>query len=315
MMAGTLCIVAATDLSTAGDRAVRRAAELTSSLGGALKLIHVLPPREMLAELFPSQTDNEIAALRTRAGVALQDRAHLVAASFAVTPSCTLSHGRAHRAILDAVGEFQAGLVVVGAQGEHGGASSSATVGETAFKLAQRSEVPVLLVRREPSQPYHAVVACAKGERIDNSVIEWADRLSPDSLLHVASAYTVPYEERLREWGASEPSIDLYATKEREERMRRLASALSELRIPAARARLHVERGIPLQLILNTAAQFLSDLVIVGRRPPPDPLGGGAFGSVARGVALLAPVDVLIVPPRMASPSRDSAAVGGSART
>jgi len=300
-MVGITCIVAATDLSAAGDRAVRRSAQLTSSVGGALKFIHVLPPRDVLADLFPSQTDKEIAALRARAGAALQDRVQLAAASFAVTPSWTLFHGRAHRAILDAVGEFQADLVVVGAQGEREAASSSATLGETAFKLAQQSQVPVLLVRREPKEPYHAVVACAKGEQIDTRVIEWADRLSPDSLLHIVSAYKVPYEERLREWGASESSIDLYATREREDRTRRLGSTLSELRMPAARARLHVERGVPLQLILNTAAQFSADLVILGRRPPPDPLGGGAFGSVARAVAVLAPMDVLIVPPQMAT--------------
>lgn len=300
-MTAITCIVAATDLSTAGDRAVRRAAELTASLGGALQLIHVLPPQELLADIFPSQTDNEIAALRTRTGTALEDRAHLVTASFAVTPSWTLFHGRAHRAILEAVGKLQADLLVIGAQGEHETASPPATVGETALKLAQQSEVPVLLVRREPREPYQTVMACAKGERIDNRVIEWADRLSPASLLHVASAYTVPYELRLREWGASESSIDLYATREREERTRRLGSTLSELKIPAARARLHVERGTPLQLILNTAAQFSSDLIILGRRPPPDPLGGGAFGSVARAVALLAPMDVLIVPPEIVS--------------
>jgi nucleotide-binding universal stress UspA family protein len=300
-MAAITCIVTATDLSTAGDRAVRRAAELTSSLGGTLQLIHVLPPQELLAELFPSQTETEISALRTRADAALQDRAHLIEASFAVTPSLTLSHGRAHRAILDAVAHFQAGLVVVGAQGEHEVASSSATVGETALKLAERSEVPVLLVRREPREPYHAIVACAKGEPIDNRVIEWADRLSPDSLVHILSAYRVPYEDRLREWGASDSSIDLYATRERKERTRRLSDALDELRIPAARARLQVERGVPLHLILNTAAQSSADLIIVGRRPPPDPLGGGAFGSVAREVALLAPMDVLIVPPLMSA--------------
>jgi nucleotide-binding universal stress UspA family protein len=308
MMGGLSCIVAATDLSPAGDRAARRAAELTSSRGGVLQLIHVLPPRDVLAGIFPSQTDNEIAALRTRVGVALQERVHVIAASFAVTPSWTLLHGRAHRAILDATAKFQADLIVVGAQGEHGAASSTTTVGETAFKLAQQSQIPVLLVRREPSQPYHTVMACAKGERIDNRVIEWANRLSPDSLLHLASAYTVPYEERLREWGASESSIDLYATRERDERIRRLGSTLGELRMPAARARLHVERGMPLQLILNAAAQFSADLIIVGRRHPPDPLGGGAFGSVARGVAILSPADVLIVPPQLARPTANGVA-------
>src|SRR3569833_2185087 len=111
MMAGITCTVAATDLSTAGDRAVRRAAALTASLGGALRVIHVLPPLHLLAELFPSQTDIEIAALRTRIDAALQDRVHLAAASFAVTPSWALLHGRAHRAILDDVKELRADLV------------------------------------------------------------------------------------------------------------------------------------------------------------------------------------------------------------
>ena len=301
-MARVTRIVAATDLSAAADQAVRRAGALTSSLGGALHLIHVLPPRGLLAEIFPPPPDDEIAALRRRADAALQERAHVVAASFSVTPSWALFHGQAHREILDSVGRLGADLVVVGAQGEHGGTSSSTTLGDTAFKLAQESEVPVLLVRREPREPYHTVIVCAKGERLDARLIEWANTLSPDRLLHVVSAYKVPYEERLKEWGASEASIDLYATRERDERTRRLSSTLGELRMPAARARLHVERGMPLQLILRTAAQFSADLMIVGRRAQPDPLGGGAFGSVARAVALLAPMDVLIVPPSDATP-------------
>jgi len=37
-----------------------------------------------------------------------------------------------------------------------------------------------------------------------------------------------------------------------------------------------------LQLILRSAAQMSSDLIIVGRRGQPDPLGGGDFGSIAR---------------------------------
>jgi nucleotide-binding universal stress UspA family protein len=98
----------------------------------------------------------------------------------------------------------------------------------------------------------------------------------------------------------------VYVTREREERSRLLSGALSELGIPAARARLHVERGAPLQVILRRAAQWEADLLIVGRRAQAAPLGGGAFGSVARHVAFLAPMDVMIIPPEVVSPRAES---------
>jgi len=301
-MARIACILAATDFSPGADRAVRRAASLTSSLSGTLHVIHVLPPRELLAQFLPPPSEKEIAALRTRADEALHDRIRLIAAMFSVTPSWALFHGQAHRAILDAGRMLAADIVVIGAQGEHGGSpSSEMTIGETALKLAQRCGAPILLVRREPKEPYRTIIACAKGERIDRRVIGWANELSPGNLLHVVSAYTVPYEGRLRDWGASASTIDVYATREREHRTRYLSDTLSEMQIPAARVRLHVERDAPLKLILRSAAEFSADLVIVGRRRQPDPLGGGSFGSVARHVAFLAPMDVLIVPPEPAN--------------
>src|SRR6185437_15298276 len=101
-------------------------------------------------------------------------------------------------------------------------------------KLAERSPVPTLLVRRQAQQPYSHVVACAKGVQSDGVVIDWAARLSPADLIHVVSAYTVPYENRLIEWGASQSTIDVYATREREERTRVLSARLSELGLPAA---------------------------------------------------------------------------------
>ena len=290
-------IVASTDFSPAADRAARRAASLASAMGGVLHLVHVLPPPELLAQLFPVPSGSEIASLRKRADVALQERAHRIATQFGITPSWALFHGHAHRAILDAVKSVAANIVVVGAQGEHEGASPSQTIGETALKIAARSSVATLLVRREVHQPYCGVIACAKGAPIDRLVIEWANRMSPANLVHIVSAYTVPYEERLTAWGASQSTIDVYATRERDERSRLLSATLSELGLPAARAQLHLERDAPLQAILRNAARGEADLIIVGRRAQVDPLGGGEFGSVARHAALLAPVDVMIVPP------------------
>jgi nucleotide-binding universal stress UspA family protein len=312
-MAANACVIAATDFSPGADRAVRRAAAVTSLLGGVLHVLHVLPRSELLAQFLPAPSEEQITALRKRADEALQQRVQRVAADFGVTPSWALFHGQAHRAILDAVKILAADIVVAGAQGEHGRSSAGETLGETALKLAQRSAVPVLLVRRKAAAQYGAVVACAKGEPADRAVIRWADELSPDNLLHVVSAYTVPYEERLIEWGASQSTLDGYATRERARRMQLMSDTLCEMRVPAARAQLHVERGMPLQRILHRAAQLPADLVIVGRGAQSELFGRGAIGSVARDIALLAPMDVLIVPPATAATTASGVDAGRNA--
>lgn len=317
-------ILAPTDFSPASDRAVRRAASLASTLHAALHLIHVLPPHELLDELFPEGAAGESAAgpegestagrhgesaagpaaepgLRARAERLLKDRAEQVARRFNVTPECTLFHGEAHQGILEAGNSLNASLIVFGAQGEREGSLPSQTVGDTAFKVVQRSRIPVLLVRREPHGTYSRVMACVKAAPADRALIEWAKRLSPADLIHVVSAYTVPYERRLIEWGASPKTLDAYARREQEARTRRLSDLLREFSLAAARARLHVERGDAVPTILGHADQWQADLLLVGQREQANPFAAGAIGSVARHIASLASVDVMIIPAAGAS--------------
>jgi nucleotide-binding universal stress UspA family protein len=290
-------VIAPTDFSPAADRAAQRAASVASTLGSILHLAHVLPPREVLAQLNLGSAANEAEVLRSRAERALQERAQHLTDRYGITALCELYYGRAHQAILDASASLGADLIVLGAQGEREGASPSQTVGDTALKLAEQSGVATLLVRREAQVPYCHVVACAKAVPADRAVFEWANRVSPADLIHILSAYEVPYEWRLREWGVSSATMERYATRERESRTRRLSDLMSEFGLPAARARLHVERGEPLPIILRSADHWQADLLVVGRRAQASPLSAERFGSVARHIAFLAPMDVMIVPP------------------
>lgn len=291
-MAESVRIIVATDFSAAADRATRRAASLASRLSGELYLIHVMPPSDLLQRIFVGDFQRETDTIRLRAERALQKRATLLTAGLATKPACKLVQGRAHEAIALASKSLGATLIVVGARGEHDGDSSEEAVGGTAFKLVARSPIPTLLVRHEIYRPYDHVLACAKGVVTDRPVIEWANRLSPASLIHVLSAYTVPYEQRLMEWGATQSTIDAYATRERDERTRLLSQLLDEFGLMAARARLHVARGEPLEAILSHAAEWECDLVIVGQRAhAPE----GVAGSIARRVASRAATDVLVV--------------------
>lgn len=276
---------------------MRRAAYVAYVLGSALHLIHVLPPQEVLEQLFPETAGQEPKALRVRAERVLHEHAQRIAERFGLTPECKLIHGEANRAILDASDSLEANLIVLGAQGEHEGVLRSETVGDTALKVAEGSRAATLLVRREAGDHYSHVVACAKAVPADRPVLEWANRVSPEDLIHLMSAYTVPYERRLIEWGASQRTLDTYAGREQDARTQRLSDLLREFGLPAARARLHVERGEPVPTILSHAGQWQADLLVVGRRAQASPLSAGPFGSVARHIAFLAPMDVMIVPP------------------
>lgn len=291
-MATAARIIAATDFSVAADRAVLRAASLASSLSGELHVIHVMPPSDVLQTLFGKDVERETDTLRMRTEKALRERASPLAARFGIEAAYRVVQGRAHEAIVQAAQSLDASLVVVGTRGEHEEDATAESIGGTAFKLLARCPLPTLLVRRHLYQPYDHVVACAKGARTDRAVIEWANRVSPTSLLHVLTAYTVPYERWLNDWGASRATMDAYATRERDERTRQLSELLDGCGLPAARARLHVLRGAPLETILSHAAQWECDLVIVGQRAhAPE----GVAGSIARQVASRAAADVLVV--------------------
>jgi nucleotide-binding universal stress UspA family protein len=296
-MAEKLRILAATDFSAAADRASRRAASMASTHSGVLHLAHVLPPQDVLAQVFPEPLENGTSGPHAFAKKGLDTRAEGLANRFGTTPICHTLQGRAHEAVLSAIASVQADLVVLGAQGEREGVLPSNTVGDTAIKVAERSPVPVLLVRREVQEPYARVIGCAKGDRADPIVVEWTSRMSPDDLIHILHVYTVPYERRLREWGASQATLDVYSTREHDQRIEQLSALLERIGLPAARARLHVDRGEPLAIILQKAAEWRADLLVVGRRRGAQPLAPESLGNVARDVAFAAAMDVMIVPP------------------
>ena len=131
----------------------------------------------------------------------------------------------------------------------------------------------------------------------DRAVLDWANKMSPADLIHLLSAYAVPYERRLIECGAPPRTLDAYAGREQNARTQALSELLREFGLPAARVRLHVARGYAVPTILSHAGQWQADLLVVGRRGRVNPLSAGPFGSVARHIAFLAPIDVMIVPP------------------
>lgn len=292
-----LRILAPTDLSPAGDRALARAAQLAVQLGGELRVLHVLPPGEILERLLPAGEATGAAGFRDRMEQALRERAQRLQSETGVRATCELRQGRAHEEIVAALESAGATLAVLGAQGERAQRLPPATLGDTVLEVVERARCATLIVRREAHDRYERALACAKGTAGDRAVLEWTNRLLPEDLIHVIGAFDVPYAHRLAAWGATETTIDRYAAREEESRRRHIGLLLGELGLPDARARLHVERGEAVKSILMHAARVEAEIVVLAKRAYAGLLAEGPFGSVARDVALLAPMDVLLVPP------------------
>lgn len=122
--------------------------------------------------------------------------------------------------------------------------------------------------------------------------------------MHVVTAYSVPYEQRLIEWGASQATIDVYATRERDQRTGKLSEFIESLGLPAARARLHVQRGEAVETIMHVVEQLNADLIVVSRRAQIRALDAGPFSSFTGRILRLVSMDVLIVPPSSHTPTK-----------
>jgi len=189
-------ILAATDFSPAGDRAVRAGVAIAHRERAALRIVHAAPPRRWVAG-FWGMKDPLIDAAYSQAGAALQRVASTLAEPHELDVSTGLVTGVASRAITRAAGEFRADLIVVGARGEHETATHHPGLGGTAGKLVAGTPMPLLLVRNEQAGNPDTVLAAIDLSPSSAAVMEWARMCAASGRLHVFHAYEVPFAARL----------------------------------------------------------------------------------------------------------------------
>lgn len=279
-------ILAATDLSTHGNHAVRRAAELAATSGAKLMLIHAMPREAALSEVLHS-IGARADGMRDAVAARLQALVDELAPRLRQPAQWALAEGKAHRVVAEAAAEFAPDLLVIGAHGE--GAVQQFFLGGTAAKLLVRGPTPTLVVRSAPAGAYRSVLAATDlGER-STAVIQAARTVAPHGSLKLLHAYGVPYEARLRFHGISHDAILAHLERERENILTRLRALVSDLDPPVLVEAVH---GHPNTVLLTAASKH--DLVVVGRH------SGRTFvenllGSTPRFLAYAAPCDVLIV--------------------
>ena len=171
--------------------------------------------------------------------------------------------------------------------------SNSTGLGHTASKLIGTTKTPLLLVRHE-SAARNNVLAALDLTPASVRVARWARSLAKGqaNYLHVFEA---PFANRLRGYGVSRKTLDVYATEQLTERDRALRRVLLEAGVSQRTPRM-VLRGEAAKAIDAQVRKLKIDTLVVGKHSRRKRDVASPYGSVCHHVAYFAPSDVLVVP-------------------
>ena len=161
-------------------------------------------------------------------------------------------------------------------------------LGSVAWRLLRVFKGAVLIVRHAPVAAYRNALAAIDFSPDSSAALKWAVRLASE----VQTLHVLPDgdETLLREAG-----LDNAALRQRAKDMNAIASTLMRnlLEDLSIQAYSHIETGYAPEIILERAANWHSDLIVLGRH------GHGGLeefllGSVSKDVAQEADCDVLV---------------------
>jgi len=159
-------IVAATDLSRRGERAVQRGAELAGRLGAQLLLLHVVDDDQPSTMIAHETSDAE--------GI-LAEMAEALAATVGSTPTVLVRLGHAPAVIAEAADEFKADVIVMGAHRRR--LLADIFTGTTIERVIRAARRPVLMANTPVDGPHRGMVAAVDFSEPSKHALREARRL------------------------------------------------------------------------------------------------------------------------------------------
>lgn len=287
-------VVAPTDFSKPGNRAVKRAALIAKALGAELHLLHVIHPLELYPDLISFDIGrHELERLHTEAAESkLKSLAAALQKEHALDSIArVIRTGRAYRQIHAYASTDPNTLVVVGSRGENN--MLDLLLGSTASRLINLATYPVLLVRNaKKAGDYSRVIAAVDGVEECKHLPEIARSVAPEAEIEVLHVYDLLQEARLRDLGIDDEKLKHY----RKEAIAKITLQLESMIGSDARTTVNVLSGYPTAEICDRAKAIASDLVVVQRQGKSD-LDEFLVGSVSKDVASTSNCDVLLAQP------------------
>lgn len=290
-------ILVGTDFSTASQHAVDRAVALAKLWSVPLVLHHVAAASFWedvvgraadAAGLDPASPE----AVAAMAADLLRRRADEIEVASGVRCEVGASAGRAAAELTRVAAAVGAGLLVIGAHGEH--PVQHLFVGTTAQKLLRVSPCPVLVVKRAPTFDYGTVLAPTDFSDPSRAALRTCLAWLPQATLHVAHAFELPYDGLARYAGVDAAVL----ARQRRGAQARLEQVLVDFVETAGLAPgqrvLHVNHGYPSTCIERWIDAIDADLVAIAAHGKSE-LEATFLGSVSLHTVLSATCDVLLL--------------------
>ncbi len=286
-------IVAATDFSVTAEWAARRAATLAKHWHCPVTLVNVfddgvLATVKAVYDIGKWASFNHLDADRTR----LQALAEKIKADAGFDVATEMLRGAAPSALAEFAAAQKPRLLVLGEHGE--GWLSAAVLGSTAMKVLHAIRAaPVLVVRRDPLEPYHEVLVATDFSAASARAARLALTLPPATRLTLVSAYGVALEGRMRLAGATQEDLEAYRERERSHADQNMKRFVDDLGEGGQRFVQRLVHGHAAAAILRSASELSADLIVIGKH------GGSAteerlLGSVTQNILHQAEGDVLM---------------------
>lgn len=182
-------ILLATDLSSRGDRALDRAAQLARQWEAQLHIVHVIDRRS--ASL--SQAADFLSSWRRSpdTSLAIQSRIRRDLREEVDQLKIHVEEGETAEVILDLVAREGCDLIVLGVGSDS--FSARRVLGSNVERLVRRSPVSVLVVKSRPSGTYRHILIGTDFTEESRYGLEMAARSFPNSRFTVMHAFEMPY--------------------------------------------------------------------------------------------------------------------------
>lgn len=279
-------LLAATDLSSRSDRALRRAGLLASALGAELLLLHAVDD---------DQPRSLVEAERREAWALLRQQAAGLPELQAAGATPLVEEGDPFEAILRIAEARAVDLAVLG---EHRRRPlRDIFVGTTVERVMRHGRHPVLMVNQPPAAPYRRILAATDLSDHAARALRTADRLgllagADLTLLHAFEPLGMGAIARANLAEAEMRAHTGEAAQAARAGLDRFAAGLAPVRAP----RRLVEEGRPATVVKAVAERLRPDLLVIGTAGAGG-LRRALLGSVAAEVLAAIACDALVVPP------------------
>lgn len=286
-------IVAATDFSAPANAATTRAALLAQELNAELHLIHVVHPLDLYVgselsydfQMHYQQVQQQ--SIKTQ----LQTLAKSLHEQFPIKIHTCNRVGRAHTEIKSYAVSANAGLIIVGAQGEN--SLLAKLIGSTALRLLKTATCPVMIVKDKHTtrQPYQQVVAAIDLLPGSSKVPDLASTVAPNAKIELLLIFDSNQVAHMNKAGIDEALLHEYrnkATTDAEHKLDEMLAAHHNRNMTR-----QILSGYPPEAICDRAKAVNADLIVIGRHNTRN-IEEWLLGSVSKGIAYTAECDVLM---------------------